>query len=65
MIRFKETGHLKHIYQSKLDKLCFQHDMAYADFADLNRRTEVLSNKAFNIAKDFLKLVKFKWTLLL
>ena len=34
---------------------CFQHDMAYRDFKDLNRRTfadKVLRDKAFDIAKD-------------
>ena len=36
-------------------KACFQNDMAYGDFKDLNRRTaadKVLSDKAFDIAKD-------------
>ena len=27
----KKTGDLRYIYQSKLDKACFQHDMAYGD----------------------------------
>ena len=37
-----------------MDKARFQHDMAYGDFKDLNRRTaadQVLRDKAFNIAK--------------
>ena len=53
--KFKETGDSRYIYQSKLDKACFEHDMAYGDFKDLNRRTfadKVLRNNAFNIAKD-------------
>ena len=29
----------KYIYQSELDKVCFQYDMAYGDFKDLNRKT--------------------------
>ena len=37
--KFKETGNSRYFYQSKLDKPCFQHDMAYRDFKDLNRRT--------------------------
>ena len=52
---FKETGDLRYIYQNELDKVCFQHDMAYGDFKDLNRRTaadKVLHDKVFNIAKD-------------
>ena len=33
--KFKETGHKNYIYNSELDKACFQHDMAYGDFKDL------------------------------
>ena len=39
----------------ELDKACFQHDMDYGDFKDLERRTasdKVLSDKSFNIAKN-------------
>ena len=36
--KFKETGDLRYIHQNKLDKACVQHDMAYGDFKDLNRR---------------------------
>ena len=34
--KFKETGDSRYIYQNELDKACFQHDMAYGDFKDLN-----------------------------
>ena len=37
-----------------MDKARFQHDMAYGDFKDLNRRIaadQVLHDKAFNLAK--------------
>ena len=37
--KIKETGDSRYIYQNELDKACFQHDMAYGDFKDLNRRT--------------------------
>ena len=53
--KFKETGDSRYIYQNELDRACFQHDMAYEDFKDLNRRTaadKVLCDKAFNIAKN-------------
>ena len=33
----KETGDSRYIYQNELDKACFQHDIAYGDFKDLNR----------------------------
>ena len=52
--KIKETGDSKYIYQKELDKVCFQHDMAYGDFKDLNRRTasdKLLHDKAFIIAK--------------
>ena len=55
MKKFKEIGDSRYSYQNELDKACFQHDMAYEDFKDLNRRTfadKVLHDKAFNIAKD-------------
>ena len=53
--KFKETGDSRYIYQNKLDKACFQHDMAYGRFKDLNRRTaadKALRDKAFNIATN-------------
>ena len=53
--KFKETGDTRSIYQNELDKPCFQHDMAYGDFKDLNRTTfadNVLRRKASNISKD-------------
>ena len=36
--KFKETGDSRYIYQNELDQACFQHDMAYGDFKDLNSR---------------------------
>ena len=51
---FKETGDSRYIYQNELDKTFFQHDTAYGDFKDLNRRTapdKLLHDKAFNIDK--------------
>ena len=53
--KFKETGDSRYIYQKKVDKSCFQHDMTYGDFKDSPRRTafdKVLRDKAFNIAKN-------------
>ena len=53
--RFKETGDSRYINQNELDKACFQHDMVYGNFKDLNRRTaahKVLRDKAFDIAED-------------
>ena len=36
---FKETGDSRYIYENQLDKACVQHDIAYGDVKDLNRRT--------------------------
>ena len=51
----KQTEDSQYIYQNKLDKACFQHNMTYGDFKDLTRRTasnKILRDKAFNIAKN-------------
>ena len=37
--KLKETGDTSYTDKNELDKDCFQHDMAYGDFKDLNRRT--------------------------
>ena len=44
---------LSHIWKNQLDKACFQHDMAYNKYKDLNGRTQsdiVLKNKAYKMA---------------
>ena len=49
--KFKETGDSRYIYRNELDKVRFQHDMAYGDFKDLDKRTasdNVLGDKAYN-----------------
>ena len=53
--KFKETEDSQYIYQNKLNKAYFQHDMAYQDFKDLTRRLasdKILREKAFNIVKN-------------
>ena len=54
--KFKETGDiLRYINQKELDKVCFQHDMAYEDFKYLTRITasdKILRDKAFIIVKN-------------
>ena len=52
---FKRTGDTRYIYRNELDKVCFQHDSAYADHKDLINRTEadkVLRDKAYDIASN-------------
>ena len=53
--KLKETGDSRYTYQKKLDKACFQHDMDYGDFEDLNRETaadKVLRDEVFNFVKN-------------
>ena len=55
MQKFKETGDSRYIYQTELDKACFQHCTDNGDFKDLTRRIgsdKILRNEAFNIAKN-------------
>ena len=35
--KFKQAGDSRYIYRNELDKVCFQHDIAYGDFR-LNKR---------------------------
>ena len=52
---FLNTGKLSYIYKYDLDKACFQHDMAYNKFKDLEKRTQsniVLKNKALKKASS-------------
>ena len=49
--KFKETDS-RYIYWNELEKAYFQHDLAYEDFKDLNRRTyadKVLRDEEFDI----------------
>ena len=50
---FLNTGKLSYIFKDDLDKACFQYDMSYNKFKDLDERTQsdiFLKNKAFKIA---------------
>ena len=52
---FLNTGKLSYIYKNDLDKACFQYDMTYNKFKDLEKRTQseiVLKNTALKIASN-------------
>ena len=52
---FLNTGKLSYIYKNYLHKACFQHDMTYNKFKDLEKKTQsdiVLKNKAFKIGSN-------------
>ena len=40
--KLKQTGDTKCIYSNELDKVCFQHDMNYSDFRDLQEKKHLL-----------------------
>ena len=58
--KFKETEDTSYIYKNKLDKACFQHDMAYENSKDLARRRTF--DKAFNFTKTC-KYDGYQWGL--
>ena len=48
--KFMQTGDTNYIYKNELDKACFQQDMVYEKYKDLESRTQsdkVLKDKAF------------------
>ena len=50
--KVKESGDLKHIYKSELEKYCFVHDAAYSDSKNLAKRTisgEILKERVYEI----------------
>ena len=54
-MQFMQTGKTDYIYKNDLEKACFQHDMSYGKYKDLNKRTQSnkdLRNKAFEIASN-------------
>ena len=53
--KFMQTGTIDYIYKNDLNKDCFQHDLAYRKYKDLNKRTkssEVLRDKGYEIASN-------------
>ena len=53
--KFMQTGNTKYIYKNDLDKACFQRDIAYDKFKDLNKRIQShkgLRDKTFETASN-------------
>ena len=53
--KFMQTGNTDFIYKNKLDKACFQHDIAFGKSKDLIKKAQsenVLKDKAFRIASN-------------
>ena len=53
--RFMQTENKHFTYKNDLDKSCFQHDMTYSKYGNLNERTEsnkILRVKTFEIASS-------------
>ena len=54
-----QTGYTNYIYSNELDKVCFQHDVAYGKYKLLKRRTQsdkVLKDKAFAFANNMMDI---------
>ena len=54
ILKFRETGPVKHLYRNELDKACFAHDAAYSDSKDLAKRTisdKILKDRAYEITR--------------
>ena len=50
-----QIGDTNYVYKNELDKACFQHDLAYGKYKDLEKRPQsdkVLKDKAFEIANN-------------
>ena len=63
--KFKETGDWRYIYQDKLDKNFFQHNMAFAKFKNLPKRKafdKSLCDEAITTAKNP-KFDGYQWEL--
>ena len=53
--KFMQAKDTNYIYKNELDEGCFQHDMAYGKYKDLEKKTQsdkVLKDKAFAIANN-------------
>ena len=53
--KFMQTGDTNYIYKNKLDKACFQYDMAYGKYNKLEKRTQsdkFLKDEAFAVANN-------------
>ena len=53
--KLMQTGDTNYIFRNDLDKACFQHDMTYSKYKDLEKRTQsdkILRDKAFEIANN-------------
>ena len=51
--KFMKSGNTDFIYKNELDKVCFQHDMAYRKSKNLVKIThKVLRDKVFKVPSD-------------
>ena len=53
--KLMQTGDTNYIYKNELHKVCFQHNMAYGKYKDLEKRKKldkVLKGKAFAIGNN-------------
>ena len=53
----RKADHLKHIYKSTLDKVCFSHDAAYSDSKDLAKITIAINPEYDRYQRGFASMV--------
>ena len=46
-----QTGDTNYIYKNELDKVCFQYDMAYGKYRDLEKRTHQIKSQKTKLMK--------------
>ena len=46
-----QTGDANYIYKNELDKVCFQYDMAYGKYKDLEKRTQKIKSQKTKLLK--------------
>ena len=53
--KFRETGNLKHLHRSELDKACFANNAAYCDSknsAEVTISDKILKDRAYEISRN-------------
>ena len=50
ILKFRETGNLKHLYRNELDKASFAHDSDSKDLAKRTISNKILKDKTYEIA---------------
>ena len=47
--KYMQTGNTDYIYKNDLDKVCFEHEMVYGKYKDLNKRTQSIFGNIWSV----------------